>query len=68
MHIDNLNALRMLSCPDLPRPYYEILKFGLKKMHITVDLSGLQHGLWYVAKRFVEAVGLCYFDSFTLKT
>jgi len=37
-------------------------------MHITVDLSGLQHGLWYVAKRFVEAVGLCYFDSFTLKT
>ncbi len=29
-------------------------------MHVTVDLSGLQHGLWYVVKRFVEAVGLCY--------
>ena len=39
MHIDGLNALRMLSCPDLHRPYSEILKSSPPEvMKIKIDV------------------------------
>ena len=67
MHIDSRNTLRMLSCPDLHRPYSEILKSSPPEvMKIKIDVIAKLKIHSSVGFLFYGVLGQVYMRTFSL--